>query len=137
MRVLLFLMLIPALYGQGQRRKTGRREGGKAREGFRVRIRLSGPKSPSRLPAFLFFLIAGRWRVYRMGNPMKYFTCAQLGYVAWLAVASRLAGVIFFVGFQPAAYHPLGYFDLVFFVPEAILLVMASRAAGRTGEVYV
>ena len=33
-------------------------------------------------------------------------------------MASRLAGVIFFVGFQPAEYRMLGYFDLVFFVPE-------------------
>ena len=44
---------------------------------------------------------------------------------AWCTVASRLAGVIFFVGFQPAAYHMLGYFDLVFFVPEAVLLTLA------------
>jgi len=46
---------------------------------------------------------------------------------AWLTVASRLAGVIFFVGFQPSEYHRLGYFDLVFFVPEAILLTLAFR----------
>jgi hypothetical protein len=37
---------------------------------------------------------------------------------AWLTVASRLAGVIFFVGFQPAEYHTLGYFDLVFLCPK-------------------
>ena len=42
--------------------------------------------------------------------------------VAWLAVLARLAGVVFFVGFQPAAYHLFGYFDLVFFIPEALLL---------------
>jgi hypothetical protein len=42
--------------------------------------------------------------------------------VAWLAVMARLAGVIFFVGFQAAEYHMLGYFDLVFFVPEVLLL---------------
>jgi hypothetical protein len=47
--------------------------------------------------------------------------------IAWLAVGSRLAGVIFFVGFQPAEYRVLGYFDLVFFIPEAILLVSATR----------
>jgi hypothetical protein len=51
---------------------------------------------------------------------------------AWSAVGSRLAGVIFFVGFQSAEYHMLGYFDLVFLVPEAILLTMAFRAvSGR------
>ena len=46
---------------------------------------------------------------------------------AWSAVGARLAGVIFFVGFQPREYHMLGYFDLVFFVPEAVLLALAFR----------
>jgi hypothetical protein len=50
--------------------------------------------------------------------------------VAWLAVGSRLAGVIFFVGFQAAEYHMLGYFDLVFFVPELALLSMLAREGG-------
>jgi hypothetical protein len=48
--------------------------------------------------------------------------------VAWLAVASRLAGVIFFVGFQAAEYHMLGYFDFVFFVPEIVLLTKLSSS---------
>jgi hypothetical protein len=43
--------------------------------------------------------------------------------VAWLAVLARLAGVVFFLGFQSADYHALGYIDLVFFVPELILLI--------------
>jgi len=52
---------------------------------------------------------------------------------AWASVGSRLAGVIFFVGFQAPAYHMFGYFDLVFLVPEAILLTMAVRQmAGST-----
>ena len=42
--------------------------------------------------------------------------------VAWLSVLARLAGVVFFVLFQPREYHLFGYFDLVFFVPEAALL---------------
>ena len=46
---------------------------------------------------------------------------------AWMTVGSRLAGVIFFVGFQSREYHMFGYFDLVFLVPEAILLTMAVR----------
>jgi hypothetical protein len=50
---------------------------------------------------------------------------ARYRIAAWCTVGSRLAGVIFFVGFQPAAYHVLGYFDLVFFVPEAVLLTLA------------
>jgi hypothetical protein len=47
---------------------------------------------------------------------------------AWSAVFARLAGVIFFVGFQASAYHMLGYFDLIFFVPELILLIAAERS---------
>ena len=59
--------------------------------------------------------------------------------VAWLAVLSRLAGVIFFVGFQAPEYHMLGYFDLVFFVPELALLARlasseASAAAPALGS---
>jgi len=50
--------------------------------------------------------------------------------VAWLSVFARLAGVIFFVLFQAREYHLFGYFDLVFFVPEAALLFAATRAAG-------
>jgi hypothetical protein len=45
---------------------------------------------------------------------------------AWLAVAARLAGVLFFVT-QPREYLMLGVFDAVFFVPEAILLWLARR----------
>jgi len=48
--------------------------------------------------------------------------------VAWLAVISRLVGFIFFVLFQSAEYHQLGYFDLVFFVPEAALLTRLPPA---------
>jgi len=47
---------------------------------------------------------------------------------AWTAVFSRLAGVIFFVGFQSREYHMFGYFDLVFFVPEVVLLTVATRS---------
>ena len=47
--------------------------------------------------------------------------------VAWMSVLARLAGVVFFVLFQPSEYHLFGYFDLVFFVPEAALLVAAGR----------
>jgi hypothetical protein len=60
--------------------------------------------------------------------------------VAWLAVGSRLAGVIFFLVFQTAEYRMLGYFDLAFLVPELPLLLMlppvasmpvAAQAGGR------
>ena len=45
--------------------------------------------------------------------------------VAWIAVASRAAGVVFFT--PQATYRMLGLFDLVFLVPEAILLTSAMR----------
>jgi hypothetical protein len=46
---------------------------------------------------------------------------------AWLAVASRAAGVAFFM-MEPATYRLFAYFDLVFFVPQALLLWLATRA---------
>ena len=52
---------------------------------------------------------------------------ARYQITAWCTVASRLAGVVFFVGFQPREYHVLGYFDLMFFIPEAVLLTLAFR----------
>jgi hypothetical protein len=45
--------------------------------------------------------------------------------VAWLTVTARLAGVIFFA--PQAEYRMLGLFDLVFFVPEFLLLSIAMR----------
>lgn len=45
---------------------------------------------------------------------------------AWFAVGGRLAGVLFFFA-EPATYRMLGLFDLVFFVPEALLLLIAVR----------
>ena len=65
---------------------------------------------------------------------------ARYRITAWTTVGSRLAGVIFFVGFQPAEYHMLGYFDLVFLIPEAVLLTLAFREldahdrTDRTGQ---
>jgi hypothetical protein len=57
---------------------------------------------------------------------------------AWTTVGSRLAGVIFFIGFQARDYHMFGYFDLVFLVPEAILLTLAVReTAGNPRAVTV
>jgi hypothetical protein len=47
--------------------------------------------------------------------------------VSWLTVLTRLAGVIFFLGFHRDYYLP-GVFDLTFFVPEVTLLVLALRA---------
>jgi hypothetical protein len=51
--------------------------------------------------------------------------------VAWLAVVARLAGVIFFLGFQPVEYRMLGLFDLIFLVPELVLLTMIASRSSR------
>ncbi len=50
--------------------------------------------------------------------------------VALLTLVSRLAGVVFFVGFQAPEYRMFGYFDLVFLVPQALLLFASKRGAG-------
>jgi hypothetical protein len=55
--------------------------------------------------------------------------------VAWLSVAARLAGVVFFL-MEPAVYRPFALFDLTFFLPEALLLTLASRnAAGAPAPI--
>jgi hypothetical protein len=51
--------------------------------------------------------------------------------VALLTLVSRLAGVVFFVGFQSSEYHMFGYFDLVFLVPQTLLLVSAGRPGAQ------
>lgn len=48
---------------------------------------------------------------------------------AWMAVGARLVGVVFFYVFQDPVYRMLGTIDLVFFVPEIILLSTALRSA--------
>ena len=52
--------------------------------------------------------------------------------VAWLSVASRLTGAVFFL-FEPT-YRMFGLFDFVFFVPEALLLTLLSRAEAARPE---
>jgi len=47
--------------------------------------------------------------------------------VAWFAIASRAAGVLFFL--PQATYRMLGLFDLVFLVPELLLLLVAINGA--------
>jgi hypothetical protein len=47
--------------------------------------------------------------------------------VAWLAIGSRAAGVLFFL--PQATYRMLGLFDLVFLVPELLLLLVAINGA--------
>ena len=66
--------------------------------------------------AALLLILLSAFYVPAALDPRRY----QL--VAWLSVLARVAGVLFFILFQPREYHMLGYFDLVFFVPEAALL---------------
>jgi hypothetical protein len=44
--------------------------------------------------------------------------------IAWLSVAARLTGVVFFA-FQAPEYRLFGLFDLSFFLPQVILLALA------------
>ena len=50
--------------------------------------------------------------------------------VAWFAIGSRAAGVLFFV--PQATYRMLGFFDLAFLVPELLLLLVAINGATGT-----
>ena len=82
------------------------------------------PASPLLWPQFAALLLI-LLSVFYMPAAIDF---ARYRITAWSAVGSRLAGVIFFVGFQPREYRMLGYFDLVFFVPEAVLLTLAFSA---------
>ena len=50
--------------------------------------------------------------------------------VAWFAIGSRAAGVLFFM--PQETYRMLGLFDLVFLVPELLLLLVAINSATGT-----
>jgi hypothetical protein len=47
--------------------------------------------------------------------------------VAWFAIGSRAAGVLFFL--PQATYRMLGLFDGVFLVPQLLLLLVAINSA--------
>jgi hypothetical protein len=64
------------------------------------------------------------------------YDCNRYRVVAWLAVLSRLTGVVFF-STQPAEYRVFGLFDLIFLVPEGILLTLASRSQPVTNRGHV
>ena len=46
---------------------------------------------------------------------------------AWLTLVSRLAGVIFFIGFH-RQYLMFGLLDLTFLIPQSILLFLGLRS---------
>jgi hypothetical protein len=68
----------------------------------------------------LFLILLSLFYIPAARQPLRYPP------VSWLAVLARLAGVVFFLGFN-RDYYTLGLFDLVFFIPEAILLSLAVR----------
>lgn len=76
-----------------------------------------------RFAAWLLLLLSAFY-VPAAVDPTRYRT------IAWLAVGARLAGVLFFLT-QAADYRTLGAVDLLFFVPEVILLSLASRGEHR------
>ena len=88
-------------------------------------LRLTGlpvtdPLMWTRFAALLLVLLSLFYMPAAM-DPDRYRT------TAWIAVGARLAGVLFFLT-QERQYLMFGLFDLVFFIPEAILLFMVSRS---------
>lgn len=55
-------------------------------------------------------------------DPIRYSLCA------WLTIVARLAGVVFFLGFNQD-YLVFGLFDLAFLIPQFALLMLARRNA--------
>jgi hypothetical protein len=82
------------------------------------------PATPVLWPQFAAWLLLLLSAMYVPGalDPYGY------RHTAVLSVLSRLAGVLFFAT-QASVYYPLGGLDLVFFVPEAILLRRALKQA--------
>jgi hypothetical protein len=78
-------------------------------------VPLATPTTWTQFSAFLLIILS-TFYIPAAIDPDRYRV------IAWLTVISRLAGTIFFTLFQPAVYHRFGYFDLVFLVPEALLL---------------
>jgi len=81
------------------------------------------PASPVLWPRFAALLLVLLSILYMPAgiDPERYALTARS------AVGARLAGVVFFLGFQSSEYYMLGYVDLVFFVPELALLWMAAN----------
>jgi len=92
-------------------------------------IELTGlpPAAPVLWPRFagVLLVLLSLFYLPAAGNPDRYRT------TAWTAVTSRLAGFLFFLT-QPSEYLMLGLFDVVFFIPEVILLMQIARTTPRT-----
>jgi hypothetical protein len=86
------------------------------------------PAEPLLWPRFagLLLVLLSIFYMPAANDPDRYRT------TAWTAVGSRLAGVLFFLT-QPRQYLMLGLFDLVFFIPEVILLLQVARTTPGRG----
>ena len=95
-------------------------------------IELIGLPMPSPLLwtrfAALLLIILSLFYIPAAIDPVRYRP------VAYLTLVSRLFGVVFFVGFQAAEYHMFGYFDLVFLVPQALLLFNFGPSTGSGAQ---
>jgi hypothetical protein len=80
------------------------------------------PASPPLWPSFASLLLILLSLFYMPGaiNPFHYRANA------YLAVISRLAGVLFFFP-APSPYFLFGLYDLTFAIPQAILLILALK----------
>jgi hypothetical protein len=80
--------------------------------------------SPPLWPSFASLLLILLSLFYMPGaiNPFHYRGNA------YLAVISRLAGVVFFFA-GPSTYYLLGLFDLAFAIPQAVLSLLALKTA--------
>ena len=87
-----------------------------------LRPALENPLWPSF--ASLLLLLLSAFYVPGALDPQRYRASA------WLAVLARFAGFFFFV-VRATEYPLFGYFDLIFGLPEALLLVLYLRAEGR------
>ena len=96
-------------------------------------LALSGfpPATPLLWPSFSAMLLILLSFFYMPAgvDPVRYRA------TAWTAVGARLAGVVFFLGFQDPVYRFCGLYDLVFLVPEAILLTIGLRQVPAGGTV--
>jgi hypothetical protein len=80
------------------------------------------PPSPPLWPSFASLLLILLSLFYMPGAIDPYHYRAN----AYLAVISRLAGVLFFFA-APSPYCLFGLYDLIFAIPQGILLILAVK----------
>jgi hypothetical protein len=91
-----------------------------------IELPVANPVMWPRFAALLLILLSAFY-IPAAVDPARYRA------TAWTAVLSRLAGVLFFLT-QPREYLMFGLFDLVFFVPEMVLLWRLSRSESASAQ---